>query len=171
MLELILPVFNSAVLLKGLDLFDIYGKKGEFQTSTFWTIEFVDIYLNLIVTWSFPEDLIRLIRTGSKRKKHENVIIFFIICFQVWFSHLNTYWTVQMGSRCWNCMDSYWHMYSATLCYTFTYLMYSLDDVVHRSHSIFHWCRLTIAIAQRWMHLLAITLMLLWMWTVAPKLQ
>lgn len=28
MLELILPVFNSAALLKGLDVFDIYGKKG-----------------------------------------------------------------------------------------------------------------------------------------------
>lgn len=29
MLELILPVFNSAVLLKGLDVFDIHGMKGE----------------------------------------------------------------------------------------------------------------------------------------------
>lgn len=28
MLDLILPVFNSAVLLRGLDLFDIYGMKG-----------------------------------------------------------------------------------------------------------------------------------------------
>lgn len=30
MLDLILPVFNSAVLLKGLDLIDIYGMKGKF---------------------------------------------------------------------------------------------------------------------------------------------
>lgn len=28
MLTLVLPVFNSAVFLKGLDIFDIYGMKG-----------------------------------------------------------------------------------------------------------------------------------------------
>lgn len=33
MLDLILPVFNSAVLLKGLTLFDIYGMKGAYTNS------------------------------------------------------------------------------------------------------------------------------------------
>lgn len=44
MMDLVLPVFNSAVLLRGLDLFDIYGKKGRFNKYGSFTFLF-----NLII--------------------------------------------------------------------------------------------------------------------------
>lgn len=89
---------------------------------------------------------------------------------QAWSSPSNTYWIVQMVFQCLNSTDSCSRILLATLYCISTCRTCSPDDVVHRNHFISPWCRHTIAVARKWLHLRVITQIPSSMWIVKQKL-